>query len=210
MTTELRSAILAVALGVALASCNGQVAEQKTPEQESHHATAHGANAQEGALAIQAQAEPDTLKGSLKAEAHGQVGPAHLTVAYHSPAVRGRVIWGGLVAHNQVWVTGAHSATSLQTDQPITIGGQPLPAGKYALFTIPGEREWTVIINRNWEQHLADDYSEAEDVVRFTVTPETMEQHQERLRYQIVPQRDAQGAIVMTWDRLKLTFPVSV
>ncbi|GAB3832517.1 hypothetical protein GCM10028895_50310 [Pontibacter rugosus] len=67
-----------------------------------------------------------------------------------------------------------------------------------------------MIINRNWEQHLADDYSEAEDVVRFTVTPETMEQHQERLRYQIVPQRDAQGAIVMTWDRLKLTFPVSV
>ncbi|MFD3003801.1 DUF2911 domain-containing protein [Pontibacter toksunensis] len=210
MTIKLRSGLFAVALSVTLASCSEQVAEQEAPEQENHHATAHEAEAQDGALAIQAQSEPDTLKGSLKAEAHGMIGPAHLTVAYHSPAVRGRVIWGGLVANSQVWVTGAHSATSLQTDQPITIGGQPLPAGKYALFTIPGEKEWTVIINKNWEQHLADDYSEAEDVVRFTVKPETVEQHQERLRYEIVPQSDEQGAVVMTWDKLKLTLPVGV
>ncbi|WP_162056278.1 DUF2911 domain-containing protein [Pontibacter pamirensis] len=204
MTIKLRSGLLAAAFSVALAACSEQVAEQGIPEQENHHATAH----EEGALAIQAQSAPDTLKGSLKAEAHGKVGPAHLTVAYHSPAVRGRVIWGGLVARNQVWVTGAHSATSLQTDQPITIGGQPLPAGKYALFTIPGEKEWTVIINKNWEQHLADDYSEAEDMVRFSVKPDTLAQHQERLRYEVMPQSDEQGAVVMTWDKLKLTLPV--
>lgn len=210
MTIKLRSGLFAVALSVTLASCSEQVAEQETPEQENHHATAREAEAQDGALAIQAQSEPDTLKGSLKAEAHGRIGPAHLTVAYHSPAVRGRVIWGGLVANSQVWVTGAHSATSLQTDQPIEVGGQPLPAGKYALFTIPGEQEWTVIINKNWEQHLADDYSEAEDVVRFTVKPETVEQHQERLRYEIVSQSDEQGAVVMTWDKLKLTLPVGI
>lgn len=208
MTIKLRSGLLAVAFSVALAACSEQAAEQGTPEQESHHATAHVAKAQKGALTIQAQSEPDTLKGSLKAEAHGRIGPAHLTVAYHSPAVRGRVIWGGLVANDQVWVTGAHSATSLQTDQPVTVGGQQLPAGKYALFTIPGEQEWTVIINKNWEQHLADDYSEAEDVIRFSVKPETVEQHQERLRYEIVPQGDEQGTVVMTWDKLKLTLPV--
>ncbi|GAB3542420.1 hypothetical protein GCM10027443_43240 [Pontibacter brevis] len=160
-------------------------------------------------LAIRAQSEPDTLKGSLKAEAHGKIDPAHITIAYHSPAARGRVIWGGLVAYNQVWVTGAHSATSLETDHPITIGGKELPAGKYALFTIPGEQEWTVIINRNWNQHLADDYSEAEDVARFTVKPEITEQHQERLRYEIVPANGSTGDVVITWDKLKLTLPVS-
>jgi len=161
-------------------------------------------------LAVQAQSEPDTLKGSLKAEAHGKIGPAHLTIAYHSPAVRGRVIWGGLVANDQVWVTGAHSATSLQTDHPITIGGEEIAAGKYALFTIPGEEEWTVIINRNWNQHLADDYAEAEDVVRFTVKPETVQQHQERLRYEILYKSEEEGAVVMAWDKLKLALPVSV
>ena len=189
--------------------CGQQQEEQETIEQENNHATAHAPQA-EGVQTIAAQSEPDTLKGSLKAEAHGNIGPAHLTIGYHSPAVRGRVIWGGLVANNQVWVTGAHSATSLQTDQPITIAGEQIPAGKYALFTIPGEEEWTVIINKNWSQHLADDYSEAEDVARFTVKPETTDQHQERLRYDIQSLNEDKGAVVMTWDKLKLTLPVGV
>lgn len=192
-----------------ISGCGQQPAEQEAPEQENHHTTTDTLKESEGVLAIQAQSEPDTLKGSLKAEAHGKVGPAHLTITYHSPATRGRVIWGGLVAYNQVWVTGAHSATSLETDHPITIGGEQLPTGKYALFTIPGEQEWTVIINRNWNQHLTDDYSEAEDMVRFSVKPETTEQHQERLRYEIEPGSNNTGAIVITWDKLKLTLPVS-
>ncbi|MFD1186143.1 DUF2911 domain-containing protein [Pontibacter rugosus] len=210
MMTKLNNSFFVLVCCVFLAGCGQEPAVEETPEHPNHHATTKEAMEPAGSLAIGAQSEPDTLKGSLKAEAHGMIGPAHVTVAYHSPAVRGRVIWGGLVAHNQVWVTGAHSATSLQTDQPITIGGQPLPAGKYALFTIPGEKEWTVIINRNWEQHLADNYTEAEDVVRFSVEPETATQHQERLRYEVVPEGQDKGAVVMTWDKLKLTLPVGV
>src|SRR5699024_4640383 len=101
-------------------------------------------------------------------------------------------------------------ATSLTTDKDITIGGKTLPAGKYALFTIPGKDEWTVIINKNWEQHLADDYSEAEDVLRIKVKPEATAQPQERLRYQIVAETDEEGAIVITWDKLKVSIPVAV
>lgn len=207
--TKLHDCLFILALCASLSACNQQPAEQETPEQEAHHTTTHAPKESEGVLAIQAQSEPDTLKGSLKAEAHGKIGPAHLTIAYYSPAARGRVIWGGLVAYNQVWVTGAHSATSLETDQPITIGGEKLPAGKYALFTIPGEQEWTVMLNRNWNQHLADDYSAAEDVVRFSVKPEITEQHQERLRYEIVSGNGNIGAVILTWDKLKLTLPVS-
>lgn len=183
--------------------------EQDTPvEQQDSHA-GHNMQPAEGATTIGAQAEPDTLKGSLKAEAHGMIGDAHLTIAYHSPAVRGRQIWGGLVAYNQVWVTGAHSATSLMTDKDITVGGKPLPAGKYALFTIPGEKEWTIIINKNWEQHLADDYAESEDVLRFTVQPEVAPTKQERLRYEIVSGDGGNGSIQITWDMLRVTLPVA-
>ena len=96
------------------------------------------------------------------------------------------------------------------TDKAITIGGKPLPAGKYALFTIPGEQEWTIIINKNWEQHLTDDYSEKDDVLRFTVRPEYTEQPQERLRYQIVSEANGKGAINIRWDKLKVTVPVAM
>ncbi|TXK33234.1 DUF2911 domain-containing protein [Pontibacter qinzhouensis] len=205
---KLYNSFFVLAICAFLPGCGQETAVEGTSEHTSHHSTTKELKELGGALAIGAQSEPDTLKGSLKAEAHGKIGLAHLTMAYHSPAVRGRVIWGGLVANNQVWVTGAHSATSLQTDHPITIGGEQLLAGKYALFTIPGEQEWVVIINRNWNQHLTDDYAEAEDVVRFSIKPEFTDQHQERLRYEIVSKSEDKGAIVMTWDKLKLIFPV--
>ncbi|MBD1396467.1 DUF2911 domain-containing protein [Pontibacter sp. JH31] len=193
-----------------LTYCNQpeQEQEQETPVAQDAH-EGHSMKTSEGATIIGAQAEADTLKGSLKAEAHGMIGDAHLTIAYHSPAVRGRMIWGGLVAYNQVWVTGAHSATSLTTDKDITVGGKELPAGKYALFTIPGEKEWTIILNKNWEQHLADDYAEADDVLRFTVQPEIAPVKQERLRYEIVSGDGATGNIQITWDMLKVSLPVA-
>jgi hypothetical protein len=192
-----------------LSYCSQPAQEQEKPETETEHNN-HENMEHDAGQKIEQQTEPDTLKGSLKAAAHGQIGNAHLMISYHSPAVRGRVIWGGLVAYNQVWVTGAHSATNLTVDNDITIGGKQLPAGKYALFTIPGENEWTIIINKNWEQHLADDYAEADDVLRLTIKPEITELHQERLRYQIVSENNNKGAILITWDKLKVTIPIGV
>ncbi|MBC5995081.1 DUF2911 domain-containing protein [Pontibacter cellulosilyticus] len=199
---------IVLVLSGTLSYCSQPSQEQEIPATNEQH-QAHNNAKEDGALIVKAQSEPDTLKGSLKAEAHGQIGNAHLMLNYHSPAVRGRMIWGGLVAYDQVWVTGAHSATSLTTDKAITVGGKPLPAGKYAFFTIPGKDEWTIIVNKNWEQHLADDYTETDDVLRIKVKPEETNQHQERLRYEIVSGQGSEGAIVITWDKLKVTVPVA-
>lgn len=67
-----------------------------------------------------------------------------------------------------------------------------------------------MIINKNWKQHLADDYSETEDVVHIQIIPEAAEQHLERLCYDIMSQNKDTGAIVMTWESLKLALPVSL
>ena len=61
-------------------------------------------------------------------------------------------------------------------DHDLVMGDPEIQAGKYALFTIPGRKEWTAIINKNWEQHLTDDYDQKEDVLRFRVKP-TMQNH---------------------------------
>jgi len=110
-------------------------------------------------------AEADTVKKSLPKETHAMIGDAHITINYTAPVVKGRVIWGGLVPFNDVWVTGAHRATSFEIDKAFSINNQTIPAGKYAIFTIPGEETWTFILNRNWDQHLADDYSASDDIV---------------------------------------------
>ncbi len=132
--TKLYNSLFVLVCCAFLSGCGQGSAVEETPEHANHHSTLKEAKELDEAMVIKTQTEPDTLKGSLKAAAHGKIGPAHLTIVYHSPAVRGRVIWGGLVAHKQVWVTDAHSATSLQTDHPITVGGEQLSAGKYALY----------------------------------------------------------------------------
>jgi hypothetical protein len=141
---------------------------------------------------------------SIKREAHGQVGDNHITVHYFSPGVRGRVIWGGLVAYDQVWVTGAHQATNIEFTAPIQVEGKTVPAGKDAFFTIPGQETWTIVLNRNWDQHLADDYNEADDVLRVQVTPEETET-KERLEYSIEETDGGEGKIHMNWENLRVT-----
>lgn len=142
--------------------------------------------------------------------AMGMIGDAHIHIDYSSPGVRNRMIYGGLVALDEVWVSGAHRATWLETNKPLRIAGNTLPAGKWALFTIPGQEQWTVIFNRRWDQHGKDDYMQEEDVFRFTVKPETLPQSQEQLTYEVNKVSDQQGTISLAWEKKKISFPFEV
>jgi hypothetical protein len=151
--------------------------------------------------------QPDTIKKSIPKEEHAQIGDAHITIKYHAPAVRGRTIWGGLVSYGEVWVTGAHSATSFEINNDFVVDGKEIPAGKYAIFTIPDENKWTFIINKNWKQHLADDYDAKDDVARIEVTPEQLQTTQERLKYTVSSESANKGSISVSWEKIKVSLP---
>jgi hypothetical protein len=154
-----------------------------------------------------ATTKTDTTKKSIPKEEHAQIGNAHVMIHYHAPGVRGRTIWGGLVPYGEVWVTGAHSATTFEVDKTFSVAGKEIPAGKYAIFTIPGQDKWTIIINKNWEQHLADEYDQKEDVVRLEVTPKQTAENQERLKYSIIPKDETNGSISIHWEKIKVSMP---
>ena len=155
--------------------------------------------------------ENDTTTKSIKAMTVGEIGTATVTIQYSSPKVRGRVIWGELVPFEKVWVTGANNATSIEFDRATEVAGMVVPAGKYAFFTIPGRETWTLILNKNWEQHLADKYDPKDDMVRVEVKPEP-NAHTERLQYFVEqPMGDAtDGGISMAWETLKVRMAVKV
>jgi hypothetical protein len=153
--------------------------------------------------------ETDTVKKSIPAIARGNINGRKLVIHYHSPAVKNRIIMGGLVPYQQVWVTGAHAATRFECPVDFIVAGKKIPAGTYALFTIPGTDEWTFIINKNWEQHLADEYNEADDVVRTSVKPQQAG-HQERLRYEIHQTGEYKASIEMHWEKLRISVPVEL
>ncbi len=106
---------------------------------------------------------------SPKATAEGKIGAAKVTIVYFQPAARGRKIMGELVPFGEVWRTGANDATTIEFDKPVKIEGKDLPAGKYSLFTIPGENEWTIIFNKEHKQWGAYSYKEKDDALRVKV-----------------------------------------
>ncbi|MEZ5392362.1 MAG: DUF2911 domain-containing protein [Bryobacterales bacterium] len=73
----------------------------------------------------------------------------HFEVAYSRPAARGRDLFGGLVKWGEVWTPGANQATTLEFDKDIKVGRETIAAGRYSVWAIPGEAEWTILLDEN-------------------------------------------------------------
>lgn len=138
------------------------------------------------------------------------IGNTHIHIDYSSPGVRNRIIFGGLVGYDQVWQAGAHMATWIETNKDLIINGETLPKGKYGFFTIPSKGDWTVMINKNWEQHGKDEYDEKDDVIRFKITPTLSEEITEHLEYKVNKIDNKRGTISMNWEKVKLVFPFAI
>lgn len=152
----------------------------------------------------------DTYTGSARREVRELIGAAEIAVNYGSPGKRGRVLWNGLVSYDQVWVSGSHWATAVTFSEDVLVEGTEVKAGTYAFFTIPGRETWTLILNENFDQHLAEDYDESLDVVRVEVMPEELPSVTERLTYEVSETGLGEGVISMMWDRMKVSMPFTV
>ena len=142
--------------------------------------------------------------------AMAMVDDVHIHIDYSSPSVRGRIIFGGLVAYDEVWQSGAHKATWLETDKDLLVNSKLLKAGKYGFFTIPNKDNWTVILNKNWDQHGKDKYDERDDVLRFNVKPEISEEITEQLVYNVQKINESEGSISLSWEKITLSFSFSI
>jgi hypothetical protein len=147
---------------------------------------------------------------SVKASTQEIIDGTTLSINYYSPRVRGRFLWGGLVPLDEVWVTGAHSATTLSITSDFMIEGTTIPAGKYGLFTIPSKGEWTLVLNKNWQQHLTDDYDPGDDIIRVPLLKENNEIPIERLEYFIQNLGNKVARISMKWELVMISFDVQV
>ena len=144
-----------------------------------------------------------TLRPSPPSEAKAVIDSANVAIYYSTPSVKGRDVWGGLVPYGKVWRTGANEATVFETDKDLMVNGKKLPAGKYALFSIPGEKEWTFIFNAVWDQWGAFKYDAAKDVLRVVSSPERSNEFHERLHFEIM-----NHDVILSWENLSVKFEV--
>ncbi|HYG04762.1 MAG TPA: DUF2911 domain-containing protein [Chryseosolibacter sp.] len=131
------------------------------------------------------------------------VGGAKTTIVYCRPSARGRKMIGGNEPYGKVWRTGANEATTIEFDKAVRIEGKELPAGKYALFTIPNENEWTIIFNKTNNQWGAYNYDESQDALRVNVKPSKTKEFVETLT--IKPEKDK---ISLMWENTQVDFKV--
>ncbi|HLX10596.1 MAG TPA: DUF2911 domain-containing protein [Thermoanaerobaculia bacterium] len=135
------------------------------------------------------------------------IGKTEVEIEYHRPGVKGRKIWGGLVAYGEVWRLGAGEATTIRLSTPAKIEGHEVPAGTYALFAIPGPDQWTFALSKNARQWGAYGYKQQEDLLRIDVKPRTGP-FTEWLLFTITPLGRGKGAVEMAWENLRASFTV--
>lgn len=146
---------------------------------------------------------------SPRAEVMQQVGVVDVTVNYASPAKRERTVWGDVVKYDELWRTGANTATTFETTGDLVVGGKPVPAGKYSIFSIPGKDSWTVILNKNPNQGGTAQYEEAQDQVRIQVKPEAGAER-ERLTFLFSGTTDAATNLELEWAGVRVAVPITV
>ncbi len=120
-------------------------------------------------LALPTIAQIETPRPSPTATFSQKVGLTEVTIEYSRPGIKNRKIFGDLVPYGKLWRTGANAATKVTFADDVKIAGKDLPAGTYALFTIPGEDEWTIIFNKNPNQSGTANYKEEEDALRVQI-----------------------------------------
>lgn len=135
------------------------------------------------------------------------VGVSDVEIVYSRPAVRERVIFGELVPYDQVWRTGANEATLFEISHDAEIEGEPLPAGRYALFTVPGEDEWEIIFNSEHEQWGAYQADRSKDVLKVKVTPKTAP-YAERMTFFFPEVDDTSTTVHLHWAQLAVPFTI--
>ena len=151
-------------------------------------------------LAVAQEKKP----ASPAATATGIINGSTITINYSSPFVRGRAIYGELVAYGKIWRAGANDATTFETSKAIKVEGKELPAGKYAFFVIPEkDGNATVIFNKEAKQWGEYKYDEAKDALRVSIKTKKSSKLTESLLYTV-----GKNNVTLSWENVE--FPINI
>jgi hypothetical protein len=158
-----------------------------------------------GSTSLFAQHNKMPMANDKRASPHDTVMSGNVSVTYGRPYKKGREIFGSLVPYDQVWRTGADEATQITFKKDGNFGGKPVKAGTYALFTIPGKTEWTIILNGKLGQWGAFSYDKVkdQDVLKVTVPVNKTLAPAEQFTIVLPP-----GKLMMMWDQTSVSVPV--
>ena len=160
------------------------------------------------ATTVQAQTKLTVPSLSPTTRIHQDFSTSYIDLTYSRPSLRGRAAFGGVVPNGTVWRTGANTITKVRFGEEVKIGGQAVPAGAYALLTIPDAKEWTFILNRDTAQWGAYEYKQALDVLRVKAKPTKLAAPVETMSLTVENLKPNAADLVISWDRTQVALSV--
>jgi hypothetical protein len=155
-----------------------------------------------GALSIPLLgAGPEVARSAPREESSVVLAGKRVAIAYGRPLLRGRAIFGVLVPWGEIWRTGADEATRLTSEIDLRFGDRAAPKGEYAVFTIPGERGWQLVLNRTADQWGAFNYDPAQDVLRVPMRVDAIAAPLERLSIALTRGGETAGTLWIGWEK---------
>jgi hypothetical protein len=160
-------------------------------------------------LSVGVFAQMNLPRESQRASISQVIGDTTVSIVYHRPNIKGRTVWGDLVPLGKVWRTGANENTTFEVSRDVTVNGQPLPAGKYGLHTIPNQNEWIIIfskVNNEWGSFT---YDEKKDALRVTAKPQPASFHETMsIEFENIRLNAADVSII--WEKVKVPFTIDI
>jgi len=160
-------------------------------------------------LSLQAQVR--TPQPSPTGSFEQAVGLSIVSLEYSRPGVKGRTIFGDLVPYGEVWRTGANQSTQITFSDDVTFGGKEVAAGAYALYTIPGKDEWTVMLYNDLSLGgNVSNYDESREYMRFSVEPQAAPMAFETMTFMLNDIKNNSANLYLLWDQTMVVMPIEV
>ncbi len=135
-----------------------------------------------------------------------QFATSKIVIDYSRPGVKGRKIFGDLVPFDKVWRTGANSATTIYFGEEVKINNVMVAKGKYGLLTIPGKKEWTIIISKDTTVTSPEDYKKENDIVRIAVKPVALSKTAETFTIEVSDVKTNECQVQIKWEKTQVSF----
>lgn len=132
-----------------------------------------------------------------------------IEIVYSRPNMKGRVVFGDLAPYGKLWRTGANSATKVTFGEDVNVGGVPVKAGSYALYTVPNKDQWEVILNKGINNWGIDGYQTTDDVAKFKVKPMTLPMNIETFTMSVSNVMPASADIQIMWEKTAVSIPIT-
>jgi hypothetical protein len=158
------------------------------------------------------QAQIQTPSPSPSAKVEQRIGLVDVSVEYSRPSVKGREVFGGLVPYDEVWRTGANSATKITFSDSVTIAGVGVKKGSYAWLTKPGKQSFTFLLyphnNTSWTSYKDSDVVPLSITAPVQTLPKGFQMESMMIGFDDLTNSSAN--LYLIWDNVMVSVPVKV